>query len=298
MGHFATGVTVVTALDEAAGPVGSTANAVASVSLRPPLILVSLRNQSETLAALLRTSRFAVNVLHEGQESLAAGFARRDAGAWRDIPWSRRNGGAPMIEDALATLDCGVHDLADGGDHRIVVGRVAAVEHPDVHVPPLVFYRGSYSRLAPPPAPTQLPSQLGELAALPLDLGVDGVTSVAVMVGRPHGTSGSLIYVHYGCTVGDGLRGTQCARRRALDAALEQMTGEGCGVVVYHRDDRRAAGCCLGGGADEDTLDQPAVRLALEAAVDRLGLCEPRLLVPRDQAQDMTAPAIDERVAR
>jgi flavin reductase (DIM6/NTAB) family NADH-FMN oxidoreductase RutF len=152
MGHFATGVTVVTALDAANRPVGSTANAVTSVSLRPPLILVSLRHESETLAALLRANHFAVNVLHEGQESLAAGFARRDARAGRVVRWSRRNGGAPVIEGALATLECGVHDLADGGDHRLVVGRVAAVEHPDDHVPPLLFYRGSYSRLAPPPA--------------------------------------------------------------------------------------------------------------------------------------------------
>ena len=149
MGHFATGVTVVTALDEGGAPLGSTANAVTSVSLRPPLILVSLRHESETLAALVRSCRFAVNVLHEGQEWLAARFARRGAGPWREVRWSAGAGGAPLIEDALATLECDVHDLADGGDHRIVVGRVVAVDHPDDHVPPLLFYRGGYAALAP-----------------------------------------------------------------------------------------------------------------------------------------------------
>ncbi len=270
MGHFATGVTIVTALD-GDRPLGSTANAVSSVSLHPPLILVSLRNESETLAALLRTRRFAVNVLSEGQEPLASRFARRGSEVWQGVEWVLGDGGAPVLDGALATLECEVHDVADGGDHRIVVGRVGAVDHPDDHVPPLVFYRGTYSRLAPEPDVTRLPSRLGDLAMLPLEPG--GATSVAVLVGHPYGSEDCLVHVHHGCVVGDALRGEGCERRRALDAALEQMTAEGRGVVVYQRDDQRAfGGCCLGGEApDEDAADR-----ALALAVERLGLRSPR----------------------
>ncbi len=137
MGHFATGVTVVSAAD-GAQRFGSTANAVSSVSLAPPLLLVCLRDESRTLAALLASGRFAVNVLHASQRALAERFARRDA-SWAGV--AHRDG---RLDGALATLDCSVHDVADGGDHRIVVGRVLAVAHPEEAAPPLLFYRGAY----------------------------------------------------------------------------------------------------------------------------------------------------------
>jgi 3-hydroxy-9,10-secoandrosta-1,3,5(10)-triene-9,17-dione monooxygenase reductase component len=141
VGHFATGVTVVTA---ASGDTwnGTTANAVSSVSLDPPLLLVCLRDESLTLASLLESGRFAVNVLHAEQQPLAHRFARRDAG-WDGV--AHRDG---RLDGALATLECALHDVADGGDHRIVVGRVLAVEHPEEHAPPLLFYRGAYRGLA------------------------------------------------------------------------------------------------------------------------------------------------------
>jgi flavin reductase (DIM6/NTAB) family NADH-FMN oxidoreductase RutF len=282
MGHFATGVTVVTAADRRGRPFGSTANAVSSVSLDPPLIMVSLRNESETLTVLLETGCFAVNVLHEGQEELASRFARRAADLWDGVRWGLRDGGAPVLDGALATLECKVHDIADGGDHRIVVGRVADVEHPEDHVPPLVFYRGAYSRLAPERAPapdvTRLPSRLGDLAMVPLELGDADLTSVAVLVGRPQGSHGCLVHVHHGCVVGDALRGAHCRRRQALDAALEQMSVEGRGVVVYHRDERRAfASCCLGDDAPDDDLAERAFALAVE----QLDLRDPRRPVRR-----------------
>ena len=139
MGHFATGVTVVTATDGDGQRHGSTANAVASVSLEPPLLLVCLREQSLTLSALLDSGRFAVNVLHQRQRELAQRFARRGA-TWDDV--AHRDG---LLDGAIATLACTVHDVADGGDHRIVVGRIHAVEYPEEHAPPLLFYRGAYA---------------------------------------------------------------------------------------------------------------------------------------------------------
>jgi flavin reductase (DIM6/NTAB) family NADH-FMN oxidoreductase RutF len=142
LGHFATGVTVVTAAGADGARHGSTANAVSSVSLAPPLLLVCLRAESLTLSALLESGRFAVNVLHASQRVLAQRFARRGAG-WDGV--AHRDG---LLDGALATLECAVHDVADGGDHRIVVGRVLAAEHPDEHVPPLLFYRGAYTGIA------------------------------------------------------------------------------------------------------------------------------------------------------
>jgi 3-hydroxy-9,10-secoandrosta-1,3,5(10)-triene-9,17-dione monooxygenase reductase component len=141
LGHFATGVTVVTAAAGDGRRYGSTANAVSSVSLDPPLLLVCLRDESQTLAALLETGRFAINILHARQRELAQRFARRGA-SWADV--SHREG---LLDGALATLECAVHDVADGGDHRIVVGRVLAVEHPEQPAPPLLFYRGAYTAL-------------------------------------------------------------------------------------------------------------------------------------------------------
>jgi 3-hydroxy-9,10-secoandrosta-1,3,5(10)-triene-9,17-dione monooxygenase reductase component len=141
MGHFATGVTVVTAAGADGRRHGSTANAVASVSLEPPLLLVCLRDASLTLAALQASGRFAVNVLHQRQRELAQRFARRGA-TWEDV--AHRDG---LLDGAIATLDCELHDVADGGDHRIVVGRVLAVEHPDDPPAPLLFYRGAYTEL-------------------------------------------------------------------------------------------------------------------------------------------------------
>jgi flavin reductase (DIM6/NTAB) family NADH-FMN oxidoreductase RutF len=142
MGHFATGVTVVTAAGADGRRHGSTANAVASVSLEPPLLLVCLRDASLTLAALQASGRFAVNVLHQRQRELAQRFARRGA-TWDDV--AHRDG---LLDGAIATLDCELHDVADGGDHRIVVGRVLAVDHPEAHAPPpLLFYRGAFTAL-------------------------------------------------------------------------------------------------------------------------------------------------------
>jgi flavin reductase (DIM6/NTAB) family NADH-FMN oxidoreductase RutF len=138
LGHFATGVTVVTAPDGDDWR-GSTANAVSSVSLDPPLLLVCLRDESLTLAALLESGRFVVNVLHAGQRALAQRFARRGA----TFAGVAHDDG--RLRGALATFACELHDVADGGDHRIVVGRIHQADHPHEHTPPLLFYRGAYA---------------------------------------------------------------------------------------------------------------------------------------------------------
>jgi flavin reductase (DIM6/NTAB) family NADH-FMN oxidoreductase RutF len=147
MGQFATGVTIITTRDSSGRPFGSTANAVTSVSLRPPLVLACLRQESETLAALFQRRRFAINVLHSSQAELSDRFAREASADMWDSVAHRSARGIPLLDGAIATLECELHDVADGGDHAVVVGHVVALEHAEAADDPLLFYAGSYRRL-------------------------------------------------------------------------------------------------------------------------------------------------------
>ena len=150
MGHFATGVTVVTSVDADGAPVGTTANAVTSLSLDPPLILVCFDLSSLTLAAIRKHGAFAVNVLAAEQQHLSAGFARRGLSAAWDHVRHHRHGptGSPRIEGVLAVLECAVEHRLPGGDHEIVIGRVRHAETSATPAGPLVFFRGGYASLA------------------------------------------------------------------------------------------------------------------------------------------------------
>ena len=148
MGHFATGVTVVTSIGADGQPVGTTANAVSSLSLDPPLVLVCFDRSSQTLEAVLAHGAFAVNVLGARQQHLSANFARRGlAAAWDGIRHRRGRTGSPRLEGVIATLECTVEHRLDGGDHEIIVGRVREVETSGDDAAPLVFWRGSYASL-------------------------------------------------------------------------------------------------------------------------------------------------------
>ncbi len=142
MGHFATGVTVVTA-STPDGPVGMTANAVASLSLDPLLLLVAFDNDARTLRVVRETGRFGVNVLHAGQEELARLFAskRPESEKFAGVPHTVHDG-IPVIEDALAWVGCRLERLIPGGDHTIGIGAVEAAEAGDGR--PLLWFRGSY----------------------------------------------------------------------------------------------------------------------------------------------------------
>ena len=150
MGQFATGVTVITTRDPGGRAFGTTANAVTSVSLRPPLVLACLRQESETLAALLQRRRFAINVLHSSQAQHAQRFARRAAPDTWEAVAHRSLDGIPVLAGAIATLECELHDVADGGDHAVVVGHVIGLDHASPDGDPLVFYGGVYRRLDVP----------------------------------------------------------------------------------------------------------------------------------------------------
>lgn len=145
MGNFATGVAVVTAADAGGRPFGTTANAISSLSLRPPLVLACLRRESETLAAIRSGERFAINLLGGGQRALAERFARAASAETWDGVGHRLADGVPVLDDTLATVECTLHTLSEGGDHEIVVGRVVGVEHVEDHTDPLLFYRGAFA---------------------------------------------------------------------------------------------------------------------------------------------------------
>jgi flavin reductase (DIM6/NTAB) family NADH-FMN oxidoreductase RutF len=148
IGHFATGVTVVTSVGADGEPVGTTASAVTSLSVDPPLVLVCFDRASQTLHAVRAHGAFVVNVLAAPQRHLSANFARRGlAAAWDGVRHRRGPTGSPRLAGVLAALECTVEHRLPGGDHEIVVGRVREVETSGHDAAPLLYWRGSYASL-------------------------------------------------------------------------------------------------------------------------------------------------------
>lgn len=148
LGHFATGVTVITTCDAGGRPAGLTANAFASVSIDPPLVLVCVERSAETHGLIARAGHFAVNVLADSQETLARRFAEKDRERrFEGVAWRAQATGAPVLDDVLAWIDCRVHAEMEGGDHTIFIGAVAAADA--LEGAPLLFYRAGFGRLTP-----------------------------------------------------------------------------------------------------------------------------------------------------
>ena len=144
MGHFATGVAVITATGPA-GPVGMTANAVCSLSLEPLLLLVCFDRTARTFGVVRDTERFGVNVLAAGQQHLARLFASKapEAEKFAEVPHSVHDG-IPVIDGALAWVGCRLERLYPGGDHEIGIGAVETAELGDDGAEPLIWFRGAY----------------------------------------------------------------------------------------------------------------------------------------------------------
>jgi flavin reductase (DIM6/NTAB) family NADH-FMN oxidoreductase RutF len=148
IGHFATGVTVVTSIAADGQPVGTTANAVSSLSLDPTLVLVCFDRASLTLEAVRAHGAFVVNVLAAPQRHLSVNFAHRGlAAAWEGVRHRPGPTGSPRLDGVLAALECTVEHRLPGGDHEIVVGRVREVETAEGDVAPLLYWRGAYASL-------------------------------------------------------------------------------------------------------------------------------------------------------
>ena len=149
MGRFATGVTVVTTRygDQISG---MTANAVMSLSLDPPLIVVSVDCKSNMHGHLTEGQCYAINVLKHDQEDLSRRFAQPGPKDFSDLQLTVAETGAPVFVDALAYVDCRVVEVARAGDHDMFIGEPVAGQTHDGQ--PLIFYSGQYAQLAPTPA--------------------------------------------------------------------------------------------------------------------------------------------------
>jgi len=147
LGCFATGVTIVTTINEEGEPIGLTANSFTSVSLDPPLILFSLARSSANLETFEKAGKFAVNVNHIGQQPAAGRFASRGVSRFDGIDWAvREEGGSPILAGSLASFDCTTHAIHDGGDHLIFIGHVNHATF-EPHRDPLLYFRGRFRRL-------------------------------------------------------------------------------------------------------------------------------------------------------
>jgi 3-hydroxy-9,10-secoandrosta-1,3,5(10)-triene-9,17-dione monooxygenase reductase component len=145
LGHFASGVTVVTAVT-ADGPTGFTCQSFSSLSLDPPLVAFAPARTSRTWPKLRAIGRFCVNVLAEGQDDVSQNFARSGSDKFAGVRWSPSAHGSPVLDGVVAWIDGELWAEYDGGDHSIVVARVLDLgADPDRR--PLLFHRGSYGLL-------------------------------------------------------------------------------------------------------------------------------------------------------
>jgi 3-hydroxy-9,10-secoandrosta-1,3,5(10)-triene-9,17-dione monooxygenase reductase component len=147
LGHFCTGVTVITAHDGAA-PVGFACQAFAALSLDPPLVLFCPGRQSRTWPVIERAGHFCVNVLTHAQRGVSTVFGKSGMDKFAAVPWSPAPSGAPVLDGVLTWVDCSVETAHDAGDHYVVIGSVTALgEQRDER--PLLFYRGGYTATEP-----------------------------------------------------------------------------------------------------------------------------------------------------
>lgn len=148
LGHFATGITVVTA-SFGGQRAGVTANSFTSLSLDPPLILWSIVKSSTSFEVFHKASHFAVNILAHDQIALSQRFARPAEDRFAGLTLRQGQGGSLILPGVCAAIECARHEVLDGGDHWILLGRVCGFETAD-H-PPLLFHKGAYSLAHPHP---------------------------------------------------------------------------------------------------------------------------------------------------
>lgn len=141
-GAFMTGVTVVTSRDPQGQPIGFTANSFSSVSLDPPLLLVSIDKRSANFSNFTGCSHFAINILSEQQQETSNIFAQKIEDRFSLIGWRPALSGAPLIDHSSAWFDCALHQVVDAGDHAILIGRVEQFD--SCGTAGLGYYRGAY----------------------------------------------------------------------------------------------------------------------------------------------------------
>lgn len=151
LGQFATGVTVMTTAHQGQ-QFGMSVNSFAALSLDPALVLWSIRKESTSLAAFRASGHYAVNILAEDQADVSNLFAKPGDARFSTVPWTPGRFGAPLLDGVICTFECQLHQVIDGGDHDILVGRVE--EYACYSGKPLLFAQGRYSATEElPPAP-------------------------------------------------------------------------------------------------------------------------------------------------
>jgi flavin reductase (DIM6/NTAB) family NADH-FMN oxidoreductase RutF len=146
MGHFATGVTIITTISKEGVAYGLTANAFTSVSLEPPLLLISVDRKAESYPFFEESKVFNINILREDQEGLSRRFAVSGGNKFEGIAYHRGAGNVPILDDTLAHIECRLYATYDGGDHTLHLGEVLEAETREGK--PLLFYRGGYRALS------------------------------------------------------------------------------------------------------------------------------------------------------
>lgn len=147
LGNFATGIAVVTTRDGDGRPVGCTINSFASVSLDPALVSFCIDRQAGTFAAFQTHGHFALHFLAAHQEEVSRRFARPGEDRFGEVAPMAGIGNVPLLSDCLAHLECSVFQRIDAGDHVLILGRVEKFSARG-DLPPLLYFRGQYARLA------------------------------------------------------------------------------------------------------------------------------------------------------
>ena len=144
LGHFATGVTVVTGYAPTGDPVGFACQSFASVSLDPPLVLFCADHRGRSWPRIRHTGRFTVNVLGHHQRGLVERFGRTAGLRFDDLAWERSEQGGPSLPGALVRVHGQVEQVHPAGDHDVVIGRVLGLDDAEAGRP-MLFYRGRFS---------------------------------------------------------------------------------------------------------------------------------------------------------
>jgi len=144
-GRFATGVSIASVLDRGGAPHGLTVNSFSSVSLEPPLILISLGHKVSVIDHFRTAKSFAINILRAEQKALSERFARKGHDRFDGLEWRRGVTGVPLLPEVLAAIECEVYKIIPLGDHDLFVGEVMHVTIRDGN--PLLYFASSYRHL-------------------------------------------------------------------------------------------------------------------------------------------------------
>lgn len=187
LGHYPTGVTVVTAIGEDGEPQGMVVGSFTSVSLDPPLVAFLPASTSGSWAKLRRVGRFCVNILGADHEQLCRQFAARGGDKYAGVTWAPAPSGSPIIEGAVAWIDCETDIVHTAGDHDIVIGRVIDLDSAGEGLP-LLFFQGGYGSFRPRIMVASDEQYSAQLALID--------RSRHLLEGAAHGVRGQVVVAH------------------------------------------------------------------------------------------------------